>query len=371
LVDDARMTHSSKRWSPPFVPFAASALLILAVACGDDKDSGAGGASPANNTSTTTTSQGSGGAAQGGGGAAQGGGGAAQGGGGAAQGGGGAGGGGAAQGGGGAAQGGGGAAQGGGGAAQGGGGAAQGGGGSGGAGGGLEQAVGPEGATLATDGVTVTIPADALKEATAIGVHRLDGAAIAALPAISVEGMTAATLTPVVFALTPHGTSFQSGVTIELPAADDTLTVLKLDDASDTTWEIVPAAFSGGVAKITTYGFSIYAVADIDGTPGCDPAWCAANGEAGAECVFTADTVFETFWSCRKPCTHKDQCSFTAACIDATTQQLYGWWCGIAPGHASGGCQGMMGANPCHGSDGQNPGLTLCVNNECTDTPAQ
>jgi hypothetical protein len=237
-------------------------------------------------------------------------------------------------------------------------------------GGGIEQEVGPDGATLETGGVRVTIPEGALTETLTIGIHRLDAAAIASLPGFdAIDGATSGALTADVFAFTPHGTTFAMAVTIELPAADGQ-TILRLDDESDSTWDIVPAVVDGGSATYRTYGFSIGAVADVEGTPGCDPVECAEL--EGSECIYmtldTSDT--EVGWQCAEPCTQDDQCEFPVACVDETTQMLYGWWCGIAPGHASGGCSGIVGHNECHGSDGQSRGLTLCVDNECTDTPA-
>lgn len=252
------------------------------------------------------------------------------------------------------------------------GGAGGGGGGGGAGGGGIEQLVGPEGGTVETQGVRVTIPEGALTEPVTIGIHRLDAAEIAALPGFdAIDGATAGALTPDVFAFTPHGTSFQVGVTIQLPATDGQ-TILRLDDEADPTWDLIPAVVDGGQATYTAYGFSIGAVANVEGTPGCDPDACAALGDEEAECVYmTFDYQgTEVGWGCSTPCTDDDQCSFPVACIDETTQMIYGWWCGIAPGHASGGCSGIAGESECHGSDGQNPNLTLCVDNECTDTPA-
>jgi len=238
------------------------------------------------------------------------------------------------------------------------------------AGAGIEQMVGPEGATLETEGVKVTIPEGALAEMVTIGIHRLSDDEIAALPGFDeIVGVTSGALTSNVFAFTPHGTTFQLEVEIQLPAADGQ-TVLRLDDESDATWDLIPAVVDGGTATFTTYGFSVGAVADLDGTPGCDPDAC--SGFESHECIymeldFQGD---EVGWRCAEPCTQDDDCSFSVACFDETTKSFPGWWCGIVPGRDSGGCDGIIGIDECYGSDGQNPNLTLCVDNECTDTPA-
>lgn len=243
-----------------------------------------------------------------------------------------------------------------------------------------QQSVGVDGATLTAGGATVTIPEGALTETTTIGIARLDDGEIAQLPEIDLVGATSASLSDDVFALTPHGTSFQQAVTIELPAFEGA-TILRLDDESDTTWEIVPATIVEGQAVLTTWSFSVYAVADVDGTPGCDPVACEARPDdefvQDYACVFMSDSydgpAGPGYWSCAEACTEDEQCafSFDPYCENETMLvDVAGWYCGIPEGEVSGGCTGFIGGSDCHGSDGQSPEVTLCVDGACTDTPA-
>ena len=144
-------------------------------------------------------------------------------------------------------------------------------GGSGGSGGdngsGSSQLIGPEGgAVTGEQGVTVTIPAGALASDTTIAANVVDASDLPAPP----SGMTAAG--PFV-ALTPHGTQFAMPVEVTLPytSSSSRLTVLRIDDESDTTWEqLTGASFDGGTATVGLSRFSILAVAapDSGGTGG-------------------------------------------------------------------------------------------------------
>jgi hypothetical protein len=62
---------------------------------------------------------------------------------------------------------------------------------------------------------------------------------------------------PVVF--TPHGLTFKVPVTLTIPyaSASADLVVLRLDDERDTTWEVLPATFEGGKARVQTTRFSV------------------------------------------------------------------------------------------------------------------
>jgi hypothetical protein len=127
--------------------------------------------------------------------------------------------------------------------------------------GGSSQLIGPEGgAVTGEQGVTVTIPAGALASDTTIAANVVDASDLPAPP----SGTTAAG--PFV-ALTPHGTQFAMPVEVTLPytSSSSSLTVLRIDDESDTTWEqLTGASFDGGTATVGLSRFSILAVAALD-----------------------------------------------------------------------------------------------------------
>ncbi len=116
---------------------------------------------------------------------------------------------------------------------------------------------------------TVEIPAGALAADTTVGITQADPAAIAPEP----DQMDLVSR-PVI--LTPHGTTFSTPVTLKLafnstaPAAN--LVVMRLDNETDTSWEIVPGGtFENGKATIQVTHFSIYAVGTrLDDAATCD-----------------------------------------------------------------------------------------------------
>jgi hypothetical protein len=119
------------------------------------------------------------------------------------------------------------------------------------------------GGSVSGGGAKVEIPAGALATGTDIGVAAVDLSALAALPAVISAAGSA-------IAFTPHGTTFQTPVTLTLPHDGSGDVVLRLDDEADTTWEVVSSAvFAGSEAKVTTSTFSIYVVASQ-----CQP-YCA------------------------------------------------------------------------------------------------
>jgi hypothetical protein len=93
-------------------------------------------------------------------------------------------------------------------------------------------------------------------------------------------------LTPVTqaTAFTPHRTTFAVPITLSLfyeAPRGVALTVLRLDDENDTTWEFVPAEFKDGVAFFQTTHFSIYSVTACD--PADDPAGLCSDLTSGAK----------------------------------------------------------------------------------------
>lgn len=121
--------------------------------------------------------------------------------------------------------------------------------------------IGPQGGVVTGEhGVTVTIPTGALASETTIAATLVEASRLPARPA----GMMAAG--PFV-ALTPHGTQFATPVEVTLPytSASSSLTVLRIDDDNDTTWEqLTDASFTGGTATVSLSRFSILTVAATD-----------------------------------------------------------------------------------------------------------
>lgn len=127
--------------------------------------------------------------------------------------------------------------------------------------------IGKAGGTVSANDASVEIPAGALSAAIEIGVAGSD---------VDVAPPDGYTLAGPAIAFTPHGTTFTKPVTLTLPytSSSKLLTVLRLDDEQDTSWEEVAGGkFSGGSATLDVSGFSIYAVAT--GTPD------ASTGGAG------------------------------------------------------------------------------------------
>jgi hypothetical protein len=61
------------------------------------------------------------------------------------------------------------------------------------------------------------------------------------------------------YAFTPHGTTFESAVTVTVPAVTGATQVLRLDDEQDTTWEVVEGVtIANGVATFQTNHFCVY-----------------------------------------------------------------------------------------------------------------
>lgn len=119
--------------------------------------------------------------------------------------------------------------------------------------GGAGVAVGPEGGRVeGTGGAGVDVPAGALSSEVTIEVGDAE-------PSAASPGGSAAAGPAIAF--TPHGTTFAMPVTLTIPVtADPTeVTVFRLDDERDTTWEAVPGGEPATDAVLVeTDRFSIY-----------------------------------------------------------------------------------------------------------------
>lgn len=152
--------------------------------------------------------------------------------------------------------------------------------GTGGAGGSATELIGPEGGVVTGEqGITVTIPAGALASETTITATVVEASGLPARP----SGMTVAG--PFV-ALTPHGTQFAIPVEVALPytSTSSSLSVLRIDDENDTTWEqLTGASFEDGTATVDLSSFSVLAVAapDTGGTGGTGGSGDGGTGGSG------------------------------------------------------------------------------------------
>jgi hypothetical protein len=144
--------------------------------------------------------------------------------------------------------------------------------------------IGADGGEASGDGATVTVPAGALADDIEIGVEEVMASALSAtLPAST-------TLSGPIIAFTPHGTEFSEPATIELPYVGAANTVLRLDNESDTTWEVVAGAvFTGGIASFESTTFSLYAAAQegeaCTAAPGTYPTGTTTVSGAGFTAV--------------------------------------------------------------------------------------
>ncbi len=140
--------------------------------------------------------------------------------------------------------------------------------------------IGREGGVVTGEqGVTVTIPAGALASETTIAAIVVEASGLPPRP----SGMTAAG--PFV-ALTPHGTQFAVPVEVALPYAStgSSLSVLRIDDENDTTWEqLTGPSFENGTATVSLSRFSIVTVAadTADGMGGSGGSGTGGSGGGG------------------------------------------------------------------------------------------
>ena len=84
------------------------------------------------------------------------------------------------------------------------------------------------------------------------------------------------------YAFTPHGTTFESAVTVTVPAVAGATQVLRLDDEQDTTWEVVEGVtIANGVATFQTNHFCVY-VAVAKGSTGSGGASSTSGSTSAA-----------------------------------------------------------------------------------------
>lgn len=124
---------------------------------------------------------------------------------------------------------------------------------------------------------TITVPSGALGAATEIAISKLTSDSVEEPPGASVA------VSPPI-ALTPHGQQFLVPVTVQLaysgPSAG--LSLVRLDDEQDTTWEIVPGAtFGDGIASFQTTHFSVVEV--VSGETGSDAGAPTFDGAAAGD----------------------------------------------------------------------------------------
>jgi hypothetical protein len=126
-------------------------------------------------------------------------------------------------------------------------------------------AVGPAGGELTRgDGLRLAVPANALNTEAELTARPIQARTPDA-PGI--------TFVSDAYTFTPHGTHFDTPVTITLPfkAEGDGLQVYRLDDEDDLTWSLVEGAdFEDGHATFTTDGFSIYGIGCTVGESCCE-----------------------------------------------------------------------------------------------------
>ncbi len=221
--------------------------------------------------------------------------------------------------------------------------------------------IGPGGGTVAGDGASVDIPAGALSSNVAIAITKLTSAQAAALAPFNVPRYSSSTSSSGYFAFTPHGTQFANPVTVKMPYTGSGTFVARLDNESDTTWEIVPGAtFSNGVATFQMSHFSVLSVFNCGGnssccTPyaSCTEALTAASRRCGPAipdgCGGTMDCSgdsncgtdptgmatkclwipMDNQYQCEIPCATDSDCppSPPSTCLDSTTLEYGGWSC--------------------------------------------
>lgn len=121
----------------------------------------------------------------------------------------------------------------------------------------IERTLDASGGTVTLgDDVTLVVPAGALSSPTILGLSEVRAAAVAPLPRSGVARSRR-------IALTPHGQTFATPVEIVLRFRDDAtgVTVERLDDEADTSWEAAPGVtITGDLARLSTDRFSVIVV---------------------------------------------------------------------------------------------------------------
>lgn len=143
--------------------------------------------------------------------------------------------------------------------------------------------IGSGGGTITTSaGITLDIPPGATSGDVEISIGDVAPEQLAA----SVPAETLLRSTPQRF--TPHGTQFNTPVTITLPYGGTANAVLRLDDEDDTTWEVVSGATFGGTsATFQTSSFSVYVIAEQAQAACGPPSAGAARGGSSTDATAT------------------------------------------------------------------------------------
>ena len=151
--------------------------------------------------------------------------------------------------------------------------------------------IGEGGGSVEAKNASADVPAGALGQAIEISVSEIDAAEVAAQAPEGVD-----TNGPM-FAFEPHGTAFSSPVTLRLQVEPGTNVVLRADDESDATFEVLSGAIiEGNVATVQVMGFSVLTGGVQTETPVVDagPGPQTDAGEPGADAGSDAGTVVLT-----------------------------------------------------------------------------
>ena len=110
--------------------------------------------------------------------------------------------------------------------------------------------------SLGASDFVLTVPVGALSAPTTVELRDVAPAEVVALPS---DGTTRSGL----FAVTPHGTTFSQPVSIAIRhwGSAEGLSVQRLDDEEDTTWEPVAGVrYEGNIARFEVSRLSVFAV---------------------------------------------------------------------------------------------------------------
>ena len=126
--------------------------------------------------------------------------------------------------------------------------------------------IGPSGGRVEVTGATVTIPAGAVDSPVEVGVTRVDPGSLTAIP----DGFE---LVSPIYGLLPIGLSLSTPAIVVLAYDSDSpnLAVLRVDDESDQSWEVVDGVVFDGQATLSVDRLSFFAVVDRQVRPGGPP----------------------------------------------------------------------------------------------------
>jgi hypothetical protein len=137
-------------------------------------------------------------------------------------------------------------------------------------GGRVDVTIGAEGGEASINGASLVVPAGALSEDTELRVQRLVAADAEEFLDLLGSGQAAVSA---IYVFAPHGSQFDEAVTITLDyeSTSSSLTVLRLDDEDDRTWEAVSGVdFVAGEASFETTRFSLIVVTEPSEVQGGD-----------------------------------------------------------------------------------------------------